>query len=104
MKGRLVYLIIVCLLAYFIALSIFNKPSISYLEAGQIAEKITPISDGYRISQINGGLNWSFLFITNPVYRFNVITVKTESGFQHKEYKVEIDANTKDVVEIKEIN
>ncbi|KRE40927.1 PepSY domain-containing protein [Paenibacillus sp. Soil522] len=104
MKERFILRIGFCLLAYLIALSIFNKPSISFEEAAQIAEKVTPISDGYHISQISGRNNWSFLFATNPVYRFNVIAIKTESGFQHREYKVEIDAKTKEVVEIKEIN
>lgn len=104
MKERFILRIGFLLLAYLIVLSIFNKPSISFQEAVQIAEKVTPISDGYHISQISGRNNWSFHFNTNPVYRLNVIAINTESGTQHIKYIVEIDAKTKDVVEIKEIN
>jgi hypothetical protein len=102
MKERFILRIGFFLLAYLIVLSIFNTPSISFQEAAQIAEKVTPISDGYRISQIGGRNNWSFLFNTNPVYRLNVITIKTESGYLHRKFKFEIDSKT--VLEIKEIN
>ncbi|WP_054024934.1 PepSY domain-containing protein [Bacillus sp. FJAT-28004] len=103
MKGRVFLLIGTCLLIYMIALFKFNQTSIPSQEAIQIAKKATPISDGYRISQIGVRISWSFTFLNDPVYNFNVFTVKYEPGFQVREYKIKVNAETKDVIEIKEI-
>ncbi|SFE60517.1 hypothetical protein SAMN05216378_3698 [Paenibacillus catalpae] len=103
MKRTLIILFGFFLCSYFFALFIFNKPSVTYQEAVQIAVKTTPMTEGYRISQIEGGINRSFILDTNPSYRFIVITVKTESGLQHKEYKIKIDGKTKEILGIEAI-
>jgi uncharacterized membrane protein YkoI len=95
--------VLIVAIVYFFSIFRFNKVTLTLDDAYEIAKKNTPPSNEYRISQLSGELNWSFLLYNNPSYEIQIVTVKFSPSIQNLYYEIIIDAKTGDILEIKQI-
>jgi predicted small secreted protein len=104
LKRRILIIVVIVAILYFFSIIRFNKVTLTLDDAYKIAQKNTPLSNEYRISQLSGEVKWSFLFYNNPAYKIQIVTVKINPSFQNLHYQIIIDAKTGDILEVKQIS